>query len=210
MSRERLTAKALTAADPSFGQSANNYWRDKAKDAVLGALSEVERELREEAQRVTDEEAQEIGVQPARYAKSETPVPEAEKEDVRMAALVFEPRKKEAAEEAQVETQEEPRKKEAGAPVDPTAIGKENWYQVQETFPQYSKQQKLTMLAVAPTRRNMDAVGALTDTLDAVASKLEESGDTEGATQLDVISDLLTASVQECQRIVESKKEDQE
>lgn len=203
MSRKRLTAKALTASDASFGQSANNYWRDRAKNAVLGALSEVERELREEAQRITDEEAQEIGVQPARYANSETPVPEAKKEDVRM-AMVFEPRTKKAAEEVKEFT---PRNKEAGAPVDPTAIGKENWYQVQETFPQYSKQQKLTMLAVAPTKRNMEAVSALTDTLDSVASKLEESGDTEGATQLDVISELLTASVQECKRISESKKD---
>ena len=203
MSRERFTARTLTAADASFGQSANDYWRTRAKDAIQGALSEVERELREEAQKVTDEEAQEIGVQPARYAKSF--VPESKKEDVRM-AMVFEPRTKQAS-----ETQEkvfEPRSKKAGAPVDPSAIGKENWFQVQEKFPQYSKQQKLTMLAVAPTKRNMEAVSAVTDTLDTVASQLEEGGNAEAATQLDVISELLTASVQECQKIMESKKED--
>jgi len=49
MSRERFTARTLTAADASFGQSANDYWRTRAKDAIQGALSEVERELREEA-----------------------------------------------------------------------------------------------------------------------------------------------------------------
>jgi len=199
MSRERLTTRTLTASDAvaEYGQSANDYWRNRAKDAIQGALSEVERELISEAQKVTDEEAQEVGAQPARYAKSE-------KEDVRMAAeMVFEPRVKQASETQMVF---EPRKKEAGAPVDPAAIGKENWFQVQETFPQYSKQQKLTMLAVAPTKRNMEAVSAVTDTLDAVAGKLEESGDSEGATQLDVISDLLTASVQECQKIMESKE----
>jgi len=121
-------------------------------------------------------------------------------------AMVFEPRTKQAS-----ETQEkvfEPRSKKAGAPVDPSAIGKENWFQVQEKFPQYSKQQKLTMLAVAPTKRNMEAVSAVTDTLDTVASQLEEGGNAEAATQLDVISELLTASVQECQKIMESKKED--
>ena len=209
MSRERLTARTLTASEiAEFGQSANDYWRNRAKEAIQGALSEVERELREEAQRVTDEEATEVGVQPARYAKSETPVPEAEKEDVRMASMVFEPRSKQASEETTEVAPTEDRAREAGAPVDPSAIGKENWFQVQEAFPQYSKQQKLTMLAVAPTRRNMGAVSAVTDTLDAVASQLEESGNTEGATQLDVISDLRTASVQECQKIMESKKED--
>jgi len=130
-------------------------------------------------------------------------------------AMVFEPRTKQASEEkvfepkvkTASETEEtEPRSKEAGAPVVPEAIGQENWFQVQEKFPQYSEQQKLTMLAVAPTKRNMEAVCAVTDTLDAVAGKLEEGGDTDSATQLDVISDLLTASIQESQKIKESKE----
>jgi hypothetical protein len=207
MSRERITAKTLTASEEmdadkqAFGQSANDYWMDRAKNAVRSALSEVERELREQAQKVTNEEAQELGVQPARYAKSEK-----DKEDVRM-AMVFEPRQKKASEESN-EMVFEPRQKQAGAPVDPSAIGKENWFQVQEKFPQYSKQKKLTMLSVAPTKRNMEAVSAVTDTLDEIASSLEDNGDTEGATQIDVISDLLTASVQECQRIANAKKEE--
>lgn len=120
-------------------------------------------------------------------------------------AMVFEPRKKKASKPT--EQVFEPRSKKAGAPVDPTSIGKENWFQVQEKFPQYSKQQKLTMLAVAPTKRNMQAVSAVTDTLDSIATTLEEGGNEEAATQLDVISDLLTASVQECQKIMESKKD---
>jgi hypothetical protein len=206
MSRERLTSKALTAADASFGQSANDYWRNRAKDAIQGALSEVERELWAKAQEVTDKEAQEVGVAPARYAS--------EKEDLKM-AMVFEPRKKEASEKVfeprKKQASEEvcePRSKEAGAPVDPSAIGVENWFQVQKKFPQYCKQgaNELTMLAVAPTKRNMEAVEAVTETLDAVASNLEESGNVEAATQLDVISDLLTASVQESQKIKESKQ----
>jgi len=214
MSRERITERVFKAADPSFGQSANDYWRNRAKDAVMGALSEVQKELMEQAQKVTDEEAQELGVQPANYAGA----------DAEVEAVVEVPESEEAVvvetqEEAQEEEPEEdlkmamvfePRKKEAGAPVDPSAIGKENWFQVQEKFPQYTKQQKLTMLAVAPTRRNMEAVSAVTDTLDEIASKLEKSGDKDSATQIDVISDLLTASVNECKKIAAKSKTETE
>jgi len=218
MSRKRITAKKIEAADASFGQSANNYWRDKAKDAIMGALDDVSKALMDQAQEVANEEAAQLGVQPADYDGAPV-APAAEvvaveectecaeeepKEEVKM-AMVFEPRKKEAS-ESKEEKVFEPREKIAGAPVDPTAIGKENWFQVQEKFPQYTKQQKLTMLAVAPTRRNMEAVQAVTETLDGIASKLEENGDADSATQLDVISDLLTASVQECKKIASSNK----
>jgi len=212
MSRERITERAFKAADPSFGQSSNDYWRNRAKNAVMGALDEVQKELMQQAQKVTDEEAQELGIQPANYAgesASEAPVvevseeEEAEEEAEEEISVEEEP---EAEEDLKMAMVFEPRKKEAGAPVDPSAIAKENWFQVQEKFPQYTKQQKLTMLAVAPTRRNMEAVNAVTDTLDEIASKLEESGDENSATQIDVISDLLTASVNECKKIADRSK----
>ncbi len=244
MSRKRITAKTLEAADASFGQSANNYWRTRAKDAIQGALDDVSKELWSEAQRITDSDAKQLGVEPADYdgpdaapvveveaevevipvvpeevvgdpeeaeEAEETEETEAEdaegseeeiEEEVRM-GMVFEPRRKEASENIVFE----PRKKEAGAPVDASAIGKENWFQVQETFPQYTKQKKLTMLAVAPTSRNSEAVVAITDTLDEIASVLEENDSNEAATQLDVISELLTASVQECKKISNAKRD---
>jgi hypothetical protein len=209
MSRKRLTAQAIDdVEDVVFGQSSNDYWRDRAKNAVLGALSEVEKELRAQAQKITNEEAEILGVEPADYTSDQNTVCPAEEENKKM-AMVFEPRKKEASQTKEFKPKDKSQKREAGAPVDATAIGKENWFQVQERFPQYSTQQNLTMLAVAPTKRNMEAVDALTDTLDQVASQLEENGNTEGATQLDVISDLLTASVQECQKILASKKKEQ-
>jgi len=206
MSRERITGRVLKASDPSFGQSANNYWRNRAKDAVMGALSEVQKELMQQAQQVTDEEAEEIGVEPANYGENApevaveaaveevqteegTPTTVKVEEEVMKMAMVF-----------------EPRSKKAGAPVDPSAIAKENWFQVQEKFPQYTKQKGLTMLAVAPTSRNMEAVNAVTDALDEIASTLEENGDSNVATQIDVISDLLTASVNECKKIAEKSK----
>jgi len=216
MSRERITGKALKAADPSFGQSANNYWRNRAKDAVMDALSEVQKELMQQAQKVTDEEAKEIGVQPANYGEEqevveapkvaeEVPVEEVEEEAPVVAEAETEETEK-VEEGVKMAMVFEPRKKEAGAPVDPSAIGRENWFQVQEKFPQYTKQKGLTMLAVAPTRRNMEAVSAVTDALDEIASKVEESGDSNVATQIDVISDLLTASVNECKRIASKSK----
>jgi hypothetical protein len=218
MSRERITNRAFKAADPSFGQSANDYWRKRAKDAVLGALSEVEEALKQEAQKVTDDEAQTVGVEPAQYcecAEEQAPAEEVPAEEEAVTAETEEvPEVAEDATEEPEETEKEskmamvfePRKKEAGAPVDPSAIGKENWFQVQEKFPQYTKQQKLTMLAVAPTKRNAEAVSAVTDVLDGIAGKLEESGDVEAAAQIDVISDLLTASVHECKKIASKSK----
>ena len=220
MSRERITERALKAADPSFGQSANNYWRNRAKEVLRGALSELEKELMNQAQKVTNEEAREVGVEPAQYAGGEVApvvVPVEESVAIEKSAEKSPKEASEApAEETPAEESEEepkmamvfePRNKNAGAPVDPSAIGKENWFNLQEKFPQYTKQQKLTMLAVAPTRRNMEAVHAVTETLDGIATQLEESGNEEAATQLDVISDLVTASINECKRIAtESKK----
>jgi hypothetical protein len=208
MSRERLTSKSLTAADSSFGQSANDYWRTRAKEAIQGALSEVEKEIYEAAQKITNEEAAQLGVQPAKYAsengENKEAEDETEKEEGSRMAMVFEPRS--AKEASSKELVFEPRSKTAGAPVVPGDIGKANWFQVQEQFPQYTKQQKLTMLSVAPTGRNMEAVSAITDTLDSIASKLEEAGDASSATQLDVISELLTASIEECNRIKASRQ----
>ena len=228
MSRKRITAKKLEAADASFGQSSNDYLRRIAKDAIKGALDDVTKELWSQAQVIADKEAEMIGTEPADYdvfEPAEAPAEEAEVEaevEVAVEAEVEAPVEVEVAEtEEAEEAEEEPKpedkeedvkmatifepRKTAGAPVEPESIGKENWAQVQDKFPQYSKQQKLTMLAVAPTRRNTEAVSAVTETLDFVACKLEESGDTESATQLDVISELLTASVQECKKIASEK-----
>ena len=209
MSRERITGRVLKASDPSFGQSANNYWRNRAKDAVMGALDEVQKELMQQAQKVTDEEAEEVGVEPANYGENapeiavETAVEEIQTEEE---GTPEEETTEEVEEEMKMAMVFEPRSKKAGAPVDPSAIGKENWFQVQEKFPQYTKQKGLTMLAVAPTSRNTEAVSAVTDALDEIASTLEENGDSNVATQIDVISDLLTASVNECKKIAEKSK----
>jgi hypothetical protein len=229
MSRKRITAKTLEAADRSFGQSSNDYLRTIAKDAIKGALDDVTKKLWTEAQEIANKEAEIIGTEPADYDVNEMYTPqevtvEAEEaneaaEEANEEAEVKEEEETEAEAEVEEEIESEEEDKEedvkmamifepnktAGAPVEPELIGKENWSQVQEKFPQYSKQQKLTMLAVAPTRRNTEAVSAVTETLDLVAGKLEEAGDAESATQLDVISELLTASVQECKKIASEK-----
>jgi hypothetical protein len=235
MSRKRITAKKIEAADKSFGQSSNDYLRSIAKEAIKGALDEVTKTLWTEAQQIANKEAEIIGVEPADYDVNEMYTPsevpaEAEEANAEAEEVTEEVAEEETEAEAEVEEEIEseedkeedvkmamifePRKtaskvfepkKTAGAPIDAELIGKENWSQVQEKFPQYSKQQSLTMLAVAPTRRNTEAVSAVTETLDFVAGKLEEAGDAESATQLDVISELLTASVQECKKIASEK-----
>lgn len=220
MSRKRLTNKV--AADTAFGQSANEYWRSRALEAVKGALSEVEREIMEQAQKLTQHETAQLGVPAPQYApqtETKTEVDDAEEpveqepveqesqeeEEMNRTASkerVFEP-KKTASEKPTSNS----KTKTAGEPFDPASIGIQKWREVERKFPQYVKQPQLTMLAVAPTKMNQQAMSAVTETLDRIASSLEESGDNENALRLDVVSELLTASVEESLKNTEEDEE---
>jgi hypothetical protein len=216
MTRERLTNKKV-AGDASLGQSANDYWMNKARNFLQSAWSQVDKQLAEEAQKLAENEARQVGVAPMSIAPAPAPAPESVvtpgQEETKMASeKIF-----------------EPKSRKASAPVNPGAIGAQKWCEMQLQFPQYIRDpnlqaseadpKKMQLLSIPNTRYNRPAVQAIIHTLDGVASKLESVGDTESALQLDIVSELLTASVEEAKRFentliaggdVEAKKKEEE
>jgi hypothetical protein len=207
MARERLTSK--TAGDASMGQSANDYWRLRALNAIKGAMSSVEKELLAEAQKVSNEEAAQIGVTPPQYAPTAAPEPALGE------AVVGAKEEKKETEMSEDKGKQastmvfEPRQRSASGPVNPAAIGAQKWREMALKFPQYIKNpalhptgdpKSMTMLGIPATRYNQAAVQAIVATLGGVAAKLETT-DEGSALQLDLVSELLLASVEESEQV---------
>jgi hypothetical protein len=207
MARERLTTK--TAGDPAFGQSANDYWRLRALAAIRGALSDVEKQVMEQAQKAADYEARQLGLRAPLYAPSVAPTvptlseggvaagtgtPQAPEAEPKQSAELKAQYKDVAEKEKAMIFEPKKTASQAGTPVNPALIGVKKWREMEEKFPQYTKQPQLTMLNVVPGPLTHRGIVAFTETLDKIAEELETSGDVKNAAQLDVLSELLTAS----------------
>ena len=195
MTRERLTNKR-TAGDATFGQSANDYWRKKALQAIEGAFSSGDKALVDQTQQVANDEARQLGVQAPQYAPAAPAITAPVGEENKMASeKVFEPQKTASTKTA------------AAAPVNPEAIGAQRMREMALHFPQYLKPElqsnemdpkKMTLLSIPATRYNRPAVTSIVNTLDHVAGIIEKT-DPESALQLDIVSELLTASIEEAE-----------
>jgi len=188
--RTRLTERTASSEliddqGNDYGLSKNTYWMDKIKQAVTDAVGEVETRL----VATIDEKIATVSEnkESSKMAMVFTPKVASEEEPKEEIELSEEDELVVAPKTASVKT--------AGAAVVPESIGQQKWQEMQNSFPEYTKQEQLRMLDVAPTTYNKEAVASVTKVLGDVAANLEENGFVKEAGKLDAVASMLDFSI---------------